>query len=51
MTPNKKPKSHSGPKPDVVRTPLAWKDAVKVALAKGKPPVDLPGKRKGRPSK
>lgn len=36
----KKKRAKPGPKPDTLKVEGSWEDAVKHALAKGKPPAD-----------
>ena len=45
----KKSRKKSGPKSRPVTIEGGWQRAVKKALAKGKPPTELPGKRAKRP--
>ena len=51
-TPKKKPaaKAKRGPKPETLTISGGWKDAVKRALTRGKPPAEMPVKktRKGK---
>lgn len=49
-----RPRQPSGPKPERLKIVAEWKDAVKDAMAKGKPPVEpkkAPKKKRPRPSK
>lgn len=39
---SKKPKKKSGPAPDCVKIDVPWEDAVKAALAKGRPKTGWP---------
>ena len=44
--PKKAAPKKRGPKPETLRVEGNWKDAVKHALSRGKPPSDAPPKKK-----